>query len=130
MVGVEAGLYEGTKHSFATDANLRGVPERALQSYLGHRDVRSTRLCAARRPGARRSDPPTTGGCTEAARRFSSKKLEVRRGVGGGGAGNRTRVRATSIGRVYVRVPRSISGRPVARAGGAIPLAGFVLAIR
>ena len=45
-VGVEAGLYEGTKHSFATDATLRGVPERALQSYLGHRDVRSTRRYA------------------------------------------------------------------------------------
>ena len=39
-------IYEGTKHSFATDAMLRGVPERALQAYLGHADVRSTRRYA------------------------------------------------------------------------------------
>jgi integrase len=40
------GLYEGTKHSFATGAALRGVPERALQAYLGHADARSTRRYA------------------------------------------------------------------------------------
>lgn len=36
-------IYEGCKHSFATDAVLRGVSERALQAFLGHADVRSTR---------------------------------------------------------------------------------------
>jgi integrase len=39
-------IYEGTKHTFATDATLRGVPERALQAFLGHEDVRSTRRYA------------------------------------------------------------------------------------
>ncbi len=36
-------LYAGTKHSFATDAVRRGVPERYLQTFLGHRNVESTR---------------------------------------------------------------------------------------
>ncbi len=39
-------LYEGTKHTMATDAVRRGVSERALQTFLGHRDVRSTRRYA------------------------------------------------------------------------------------
>ncbi len=39
-------LYEGTKHSFATDAVRRGVPERVVQRMLGHRDVTSTRRYA------------------------------------------------------------------------------------
>jgi len=40
------GLYEGTKHSFATDAIRRGVPERHLQRFLGHASVMSTRRYA------------------------------------------------------------------------------------
>ena len=44
LAGVK--LYEGTKHSMATDAIRRGVSERALQSFLGHRDLRSTRRYA------------------------------------------------------------------------------------
>ena len=40
------GLYEGTKHSFATDAIRRGVPERSLQRFLGHASVMSTRRYA------------------------------------------------------------------------------------
>jgi len=39
-------LYEGTKHSFATDAIRRGVPERHLQRFLGHASVTSTRRYA------------------------------------------------------------------------------------
>ncbi len=39
-------LYEGTKHTFATDAIRRGVPERALQRFLGHASVQSTRRYA------------------------------------------------------------------------------------
>jgi hypothetical protein len=39
-------LYEGTKHTMATDAVRRGVSERALQTFLGHKDVRSTRRYA------------------------------------------------------------------------------------
>jgi integrase len=41
-----ARLYEGTKHTMATDAVRRGVSERALQTFLGHADVRSTRRYA------------------------------------------------------------------------------------
>ena len=39
-------LYEGTKHSMATDAIRRGVPERHLQVFLGHQNVESTRRYA------------------------------------------------------------------------------------
>jgi integrase len=39
-------LYEGTKHSMATDAMRRGVSERALQRFLGHTSVQSTRRYA------------------------------------------------------------------------------------
>ena len=39
-------LYEGTKHSFATDAIRRGVPERHLQRFLGHASILSTRRYA------------------------------------------------------------------------------------
>ncbi len=45
-VGVHVKLYEGTKHTMATDAVRRGVAERALQTFLGHADVRSTRRYA------------------------------------------------------------------------------------
>ena len=46
-VGLEGvRLYEGTKHTMATDAVRRGVSERALQAFLGHRDARSTRRYA------------------------------------------------------------------------------------
>jgi hypothetical protein len=34
-VGIEVGLYEGTKHAFATDAIRRGVQERHIQAFLG-----------------------------------------------------------------------------------------------
>ena len=39
-------LYEGTKHTFATDAIRRGVPERHLQRFLGHASVHSIRRYA------------------------------------------------------------------------------------
>jgi len=44
--GLEIGLYEGTKHSRATDLLRQGVSERVLQALLGHRDARSTRRYA------------------------------------------------------------------------------------
>ena len=44
--GVEISLYEGTKHSRATDLLRQGVSERVLQALLGHRDARSTRRYA------------------------------------------------------------------------------------
>ncbi|MCL4686272.1 site-specific integrase [Myxococcota bacterium] len=42
-VGLTApiSLYEGTKHTFATNAKRRGVEDRLLQRFLGHRDRRS-----------------------------------------------------------------------------------------
>ncbi|MCP5059395.1 MAG: tyrosine-type recombinase/integrase [bacterium] len=40
------GRYEGTKHSMATDAIRRGVPERSLQKFLGHASIQSTRRYA------------------------------------------------------------------------------------
>ncbi len=46
-VGLEGvRLYEGTKHTMATDAIRRGVSEHALQTFLGHADARSTRRYA------------------------------------------------------------------------------------
>ncbi|MCP5057873.1 MAG: tyrosine-type recombinase/integrase [bacterium] len=46
-VGIhDVRLYEGTKHTMATDAVRRGVSERALQTFLGHSDARSTRRYA------------------------------------------------------------------------------------
>ena len=44
--GVESSLYDGTKHSRASDLLRQGVSERVLQVLLGHRDVRSTRRYA------------------------------------------------------------------------------------
>jgi integrase len=44
--GLRAKLYEGTKHSTATELLRRKVDERTLQALLGHRDARSTRRYA------------------------------------------------------------------------------------
>jgi integrase len=41
-IGRHVKLYEGTKHSFATDAYRRGVDARVLQAMLGHQDRAST----------------------------------------------------------------------------------------
>jgi integrase len=41
-VGVEARLYEGTKHSSATAARRRGVALEVIQEAFGHADIRST----------------------------------------------------------------------------------------
>lgn len=41
--GVEIGCYQGTKHSLGTQAINRGVSERLLAEFFGHRDLRSTR---------------------------------------------------------------------------------------
>jgi hypothetical protein len=51
-VGVKVSLYAGTKHTFAIDAAARGVSERALQTFLGYADVRSTRRYARMPDGA------------------------------------------------------------------------------
>lgn len=45
-VGVEVGLYEGTKHSSATAARRAGVPLEIIQQALGHSSSKSTALYA------------------------------------------------------------------------------------
>ena len=54
VVGIEGvSLYEGTKHSMATDAIRRGVSEPGPpNTFLGHADVRSTRRYARLSDGA------------------------------------------------------------------------------
>lgn len=45
-VGVRIGLYNGTKHTLATEQIRRGTTERTLQAILGHADAKSTRRYA------------------------------------------------------------------------------------
>jgi integrase/recombinase XerD len=47
-----AKLYEGTRHTFATNALAAGANDRALQDFLGHRDPKMTRKYAKLRPAA------------------------------------------------------------------------------
>lgn len=51
-IGIQVGLYEGTKHSFASDRLRRGISTDELQTYLGHRDRRSTERYAELDSGA------------------------------------------------------------------------------
>jgi integrase len=108
-VGVKVSLYVGTKHSFATDAAARGVPERSLQAFLGHADLRSTRRYAQLANQALLEVLRPRRGADEVRTRNRPKKPLRFRGVGGGGGGNRTRVRVASDERIYVRRCRSIS---------------------
>jgi integrase len=41
--GIDIGCYQGTKHSLGSQAINRGVSERLLAEFFGHRDLRSTR---------------------------------------------------------------------------------------
>jgi integrase len=50
--GVVAGLYTGTRHTFATAALEAGVGDRALQAFLGHSDPRMTEKYAKLQPNA------------------------------------------------------------------------------
>ena len=98
-------LYAGTKHTFATDAVARGVSERALQTFLGHADVRSTRRYARMADGALLDvlRPPRGADGARGAKR--AKNPEQLRRVDGGGGGNRTRRRsaeATGMARVLL----------------------------
>ncbi len=129
-VGVKVSLYAGTKHTFATDAAAPGVSERALQTFLGHADVRSTRRYAgmADRALLEVLRPPRGADGVQGAK--APRKPQQNREVIGGGGGNRTRVRVMSDGRVYVCSPRSISGRPVAGTGGGAPWQNVDVAVR
>jgi len=128
-VGIEGiSIYEGCKHSFATDAVARGVQERHLQAFLGHADVRSTRRYARLADAAlidvlpaagRRSRERNLSRTCPAPDQASSKYPKKREN--GGGGGNRTRVRMASRKRVYVRRPCSISATRVAGTGDVRP---------
>ena len=84
-------LYEGTKHSFATDAIRRGVPERHLQTFLGHRNVQSTRRYARLADNAMlevlRTPAPTW---RQAGDKGSEIETEKERPVSGGPSRTRT----------------------------------------
>jgi len=84
-------LYEGTKHSFATDAIRRGVPERHLQRFLGHKNVQSTRRYARLADNAlvevlRTPKAPWR----QAGDNDSEDEAEQERGVAGGPSRTRT----------------------------------------
>jgi len=91
--GVEISLYEGTKHSRATDLLRQGVTERVLQALLGHRDARSTRRYA------RLADEALVDAirprCGSPAK--PAEKAAEESGGRGGGGGNRTRRRAAQV---------------------------------
>jgi len=96
-------LYEGTKHTFATDAIRRGVPERHLQRFLGHASIQSTRryarladnaLIEVLRVPARLTHTDDAPSDTPTWRQPDDKvqrnKSETRRGVSGGPSRVRT----------------------------------------
>jgi hypothetical protein len=79
------------KHSFATDAIRRGVPERYLQTFLGHRIVEATRryvrladnaMLEVLRPPAQVAGQPRDKG--------SENETEPDQGVAGGPSRTRT----------------------------------------
>ncbi len=85
-------LYEGTKHTMATEAIRRGVPERALQRFLGHASVQSTRRYARLADNAlievlRPAKPTWRQGSAqrnqEAARRYGWALLDSNQGPSG-----------------------------------------------
>jgi hypothetical protein len=120
-VGVKASLYAGTKHTFATDAAARGVSERALQTFLGHADVRSTRRYARMADSALLDVLRPPRGADGARGAKPSKKALQKQRVNGGGGGNRTRVRMAPGQRVYVRRLRIISERAASKSGPPVP---------
>jgi hypothetical protein len=93
-------------------AAARGVPERALQSFLGHADVRSTRRYARLADGALLEvlRPPRGADGARGAKRIE-KGLQKQR-VSGGGGGNRTRRNgATKSKKSGTSKPRSGRGQ-------------------
>jgi len=96
LSGARAGLppislYEGTKHSMATDAIRRGVSERHLQTFLGHRNVQSTRRYARLADNAMLEVlRPPKDVCRQAADKGSENEPEQDREVTGGPSRTRT----------------------------------------
>ena len=84
-------LYEGTKHSMATDAMRRGVSERALQRFLGHASVQSTRRYARLADNALLEVlRPPSDARRQAADKGSDNEAERNREVSGGPSRTRT----------------------------------------
>jgi len=84
-------LYEGTKHSFATDAIRRGVSERLLQRFLGHASILSTRRYARLADSALVEVLRTeTKPWRQAGDKGSGDKPQTSRGVTGGPSRIRT----------------------------------------
>ena len=86
-------LYEGTKHSFATDAIRRGVPERLLQKFLGHANPESTRRYARLADNAlvQVLRPREEPAWRQAGDKGSENRDERSREVSGGPSWTRTR---------------------------------------
>ncbi len=85
-------LYEGTKHSMATDAIRRGVSERHLQRFLGHASVESTRRYARLADNAMLEVlRPSEGDHRQATDKDSATEAEKSRDVAGGPSWIRTR---------------------------------------
>ena len=86
-------LYEGTKHTFATDAVRRGVPERHLQVFLGHAWVQSTRRYARLAGNAMLLEVlrPRNAPEGQARDKGSEHEAEQKRDVSGGPSWVRTR---------------------------------------
>ncbi len=84
-------LYEGTKHSMATDALRRGVSERALQRFLGHASVQSTRRYARLADSALLEVlRPPNDARRQAADKGSGNETEQDQAVSGGPSRTRT----------------------------------------
>ncbi len=78
-------LYEGTKHSMATDAIRRGVSERHLQRFLDHASVESTRRYARLTDNAmlevlRPMDAPHRQATDKCSRTKTEQDRDVERG--------------------------------------------------
>jgi hypothetical protein len=84
-------LCEGTKHSFATDAIRRGVPDRRLQRFLGHKNVHSKRRYARLADNAMIEVLRSPAGAQrQASDKVSRTGLERDREVAGGLSRTRT----------------------------------------
>jgi len=93
------------KHSFATDAIRRGVPERYLQTFLGHWNVESTRRYARLADNAMLEvlRPPQTS-CRQAADKVSENETEQDQGLGGGPSRTRSWFRSEEISKENERL--------------------------
>ena len=89
-------LYNGTKHTSATDAIRRGVPERHLQRFLGHASIEATRRYARLAGNAMLEvlpNPAAEADWRQSGDKGSENEPEQKRDIGGGPSWTRTRDR-------------------------------------